>query len=176
MEPINSRLVLILLIIMLLAAPIQTVPAETDPSQQISGVMDEWAKDWKARNPEAIAALYAQDAVLYRAIGGGIAQTTSAPHAIGDFFERFFVGLADPKKGDFISHAEPHVLGDLAFDDGGLQYLANGKCRPGDVGDGPCVIKGYYLTVLQRGSDGKWLIVRQTFTQIGLGSTIYTPH
>jgi hypothetical protein len=169
---VKSRIFLILLVAILFAfaTPTQTVPAETVPAQQISSVMDEWAKEWKARNPAAITALYAPDAVIYLASGG-----TVMPHdrAIGDFFERFFAGLADPKRGDFISHSIPHVSGESGFDDGGLQYLVNGKCRPGDIGDGPCVIKGYFLTVFQRGSDGGWLIVRQAFSQ-GQGSTIYS--
>jgi ketosteroid isomerase-like protein len=172
----RSRIFLILSVAILFAfaTPTQTVPAETDPAQQISSVMDEWAKDWQARNPGAIAALYAPDAAIYRATDGVVGETLAQHEAIPNFFQRFFAGLADPKRGDAVSHSAPQVVGDLAFDDGVLVYVANGKCTPRAVGEGPCVIKGYYLTVLRRGPDNKWLIVRQALSQIGEGSTIYS--
>jgi ketosteroid isomerase-like protein len=184
----NSRPVLLLLIVMLLAAPIQTapvqsVPAQTpsDSKQRVSSVLDKWSKYWKARDADAIAALYAPDAIVCPAVGRRINPKDTigdfqGPKAIRDYFKPFFERLADPKIGDFVIPGPPEDSQDLAFDDGFLQYLISGKCRPADVGDGPCVMKGFFLMVLKRGSDGRWLIVRQTFTQIGLGSTIYTPH
>jgi ketosteroid isomerase-like protein len=136
--------------------------------------------DWTARDADAIAALYAQDAIIYPAINGRVdAQGTGGdfkgPYAIRDYFKQLFERLADPKKGEIFNlSGSAEQSGDLAFHDGFVQYLLKGKCKPSDPGDGPCVAKGYILTVLKRGPNGKWPIVRQSFTQIGLGSTIYT--
>jgi ketosteroid isomerase-like protein len=184
----NSRLVLLPLVFVLVAVFIQTAPvpsviaqSQSDSQQQIASVLDKWSVDWKARDAEAISELYAQDAIIYPAIDRRVnSQDTGGdfkgPYAIRDYFEQLFVRLADPKIGEFVRHEIAEESADMAFDDGFVQYLVNGKCKPSDPGDGPCVLKGYNLTVLKRSSNGKWLIVRQSFTQIGLGSTIYTPH
>jgi ketosteroid isomerase-like protein len=185
----NFRLVLLPLIAVLLVAPIRThstqwATAQTlsDSQQQISSVLNEWLIDWKARDAEAISGLYAQDAILYPAINRRVeAQGTggdfNGPYAIRDYFKQLFERLADPKTGEILNPpGSAEQSGGLAFDDGFVQYLVKGKCKPSDPGDGPCVLKTYNLTVLKRSSDGKWLIVRQSFTQVGLGSTIYTPH
>jgi ketosteroid isomerase-like protein len=184
----NSRLVLLALIIVLLAASNQTlsVPSAiaqtpSDSHQQIASVLAEWSMDWKARDAEAISTLYAQDAVINPAIDRRISpQDTvgdfTGPNATRNYFKQFFERLADPKIGDIINYRPAEESGNLAFSDGFIQYLVQGKCKPSDPGDGPCVLKGYNLTVLKRSSNGRWLIVRQSFTQIGLGSTIYTPH
>jgi|HubBroStandDraft_6_1064221.scaffolds.fasta_scaffold315515_2 ketosteroid isomerase-like protein len=184
----NSRPVLLFFVVALLAAPIQIVIpqlviAQTglDSQAKIASVLDEWSVDWKARDAGAISELYAQDAIIYPAIDRRVNPQDAVgdfkgPHAIRDYFEQLFVRLADPKIGEFVRHELAEQSADMAFDDGFVQYLVKGKCKPSDPGDGPCVLKGYNLTVLKRGSNGKWLIVRQSFTQIGLGSTIYTPH
>jgi ketosteroid isomerase-like protein len=184
----NSRLVLLPLAIVRLAVSIQTasVPsviaqAQSDSPQQIASVLEHWSTDWEARDADAISALYAQDAIIYPAINRRINPLDTAgdfkgPYAIRDYFKQVFERLADPKMGDIVNPGTFEKSEDLAFDDGTVRYLLKGKCKPSDPGDGPCVVKGYNLTVLNRSSNGKWLIVRQTFTQIGLGSTIYTPH
>jgi ketosteroid isomerase-like protein len=184
----NSRLVLLALVIVLLAASNQSfsVPSAiartpSDSQQQIAIVLSEWSTDWEARDADAISALYAQDAIIYPAIDRRVdAQGTGGdfkgPYAIRDYFKQLFERLADPKMGDIVNPGTVEKSEDLAFDDGTYRHLLKGKCKPSDPGDGPCVVKGYILTVLKRGSSGKWLIVRQSFTQLGLGSTIYTPH
>jgi ketosteroid isomerase-like protein len=179
----NSRLVLIVLVVAFLAVsvptqPVQSVIAQTpsDSHQQIASVLDQWSMDWKARDADAIAALYAQDAIIYPAIDRRVDAQGAEPYAIRDYFKQLFEQLADPKMGEIVNPPSSEQSGDLAFNDGFVQYLVKGKCKPSDPGDGPCVVKGYNLAVLKRGSDGKWLIVRQSFTQIGLGSSIYTPH
>jgi ketosteroid isomerase-like protein len=184
----NSRPVLLFFVVALLATSIQTVfphlliaQSGSDAQAQIASVLDQWSVDWKARDAGAISALYAQDAIIYPAIDRRVnPQDTvgdfKGPYAIRDYFEQLFDRLADPKIGEFVRHELAEESADLAFDDGFVQYLVRGKCKPSDPGDGPCVFKGYNLTILKRSSNGKWLIVRQSFTQIGLGSTIYTPH
>jgi hypothetical protein len=174
----NPRLVLLcLLVVALLGEPIPivslaSVSAQTAPIQsasgsvqQISSVVDEWIKDWKARNPEAISALYSQGANLYPALGRRVTGRDT-PHALADYFKQFFDGLADTKAGNIISNWPPEVSGDLAIDEGFIQYEFKGECRSG-TGEGACVVKGYYIMVLKLGSDGKWLIVSQHLTQIG---------
>lgn len=179
----KSHLVLLLLAVLCLAAPIQTTPAQSvtppsDSAQQVSRVLHEWSKDWMARDADSISALYAQDAIIYPALDRAVSRTGAdfnGPNAIRDYFRQLFKRLADPK-GDKADPGLPQASEGLAFDDGFLQYEVRGKCQPSkDVGGGPCVLKGYSLTVLGRGSDSKWLILRQSFTQLGLGSTIYTP-
>jgi ketosteroid isomerase-like protein len=171
-------LVLLFPAVLFLATPIQAVPAQSasaqnpsDSAQQVSSVLQEWSKDWKARDADSISALYSQDAVVYPAVDTRV----DGPKAIRDYFRQLFERLADPGLGDFAIPSPAQVSAGIAFDDGFLQYLVRGKCQPSDVGDGPCVLKGFSLNVLARGSDGKWLILRQSFTQIGLGSTIYKP-
>jgi ketosteroid isomerase-like protein len=183
----NSRRVLIVLVLACLAAvrtlPLQPAIAQTasDSPQQIASVLEQWSMDWEARNADAISKLYTQDAVIYPAINRRVNPLDTAgdfkgPYAIRDYFKQLFEKLADAKMGDIVNPGTVEKSDFLAFDDGTIRYLLKGRCKPSDPGDGPCVVKGYNLTVLKRGSDGKWLIVRQTFTQIGLGSTIYTPH
>jgi ketosteroid isomerase-like protein len=168
----KPHFVILLLAVLSLAAPIHTAPAQSassrnpsDSAQQVSSVLQEWSKDWKARDADSISALYAQDAVVYPAVDG--------PGNPRDYFRQLFERLADPKIGDIMGFNSAQVAGDMAFDDGGIQYLVKGKCHQSDPGNGPCVLKGYNLTVLRRDSDGRWLILRQSFSQIGLGSTIY---
>ncbi|HLW99247.1 MAG TPA: hypothetical protein VKR82_11420 [Candidatus Acidoferrales bacterium] len=170
----KPHFVILFLAVLSLAAPIHTEPTQSvssqnpsDSAQQVLRVLQEWSKDWKARDADSISALYAQDAIVYPAV--------DRPGNPKDYFGQLFERLADPKIGDIVSSGTAQVSGDMAFDDGGIQYLVKGKCHPSDPGDGPCVLKGYNLTVLRRNSDGRWLILRQSFTQIGLGSTIYTP-
>jgi len=170
----KPHFVIIFLAVLYLAAPIHTAPAQSvssqnplDSAQQVFHVLQEWSKDWNARDADSISALYAQDAIVYPAVG--------RPGNPRDYFRQLFERLADPKIGDFTEPGPPQVSGDVAFEDGGIQYLVKGKCHPSDPGDGPCVLKGFNLTVLRRDSDGKWLILRQSFSQIGLGSTIYKP-
>jgi ketosteroid isomerase-like protein len=184
----HSRPVLIFLVLACLAASVRTLPLQpaiaqtASDSQQIASVLDQWLMGWKVRDADAISALYTQDAVIYPAINRrvdaqGAGGDFSGPYAIRDYFRQLFERLDDPKKGEiFNPPGSAEQSGDLAFDDGFVQYLVKGKCKPSDPGDGPCVVKGYNLTILRRSSNGKWLIVRQSFTQIGLGSTIYTPH
>lgn len=183
----NSRPMLLLVVVALLGASIQTVfpqlviaQTKSDAQVQIASVLDQWSVDWKARDAGAISELYAQDAIIYPAIDRRVnLQDTvgdfKGPTAIRDYFAQLFDRLADPKIGEFVRHELAEQSADLAFDDGFAQYLVKGKCKPSDPGDGPCVLKGYNLTIISRSSNGKWLIVRQSFTQIGLGSTIYTP-
>jgi hypothetical protein len=81
-------LVLLFLTVLFLATPIQNVPAQSaplqDPSdsaQQVSNVLQEWSKDWKARDADSISALYSQDAIVYPAVDRRV-----NPHdAVGDF-------------------------------------------------------------------------------------------
>jgi ketosteroid isomerase-like protein len=182
----KTLLVILFLLAVFLAAPIQTESAQVAAAQiasnsrrQISNLLDEWSKDWIARDAEAIPALYAQDAMIYPAVDRRVNPRDTVgdirgPHAIRDYFKQLFERLADPKVGDYIAPAHVEESGDLAYDAGFIQYLVKGKCQPLDAGDGPCVLKGYKLMVLKRSSGGGWLIVTQSFTQIGLGSTIYT--
>jgi ketosteroid isomerase-like protein len=175
----KPHFVILFLAVLSLAAPIHAAPAQSvssqnpsDSAQQVLRVLQEWSKDWKARDADSISALYAQDAVVYPAVDRRV---SPGPDSIRDYFRQLFERLADPKIGDFVSSGPAQVSGYMAFDDGGIQYLVKGKCHPSDPGDGPCVLKGYYLTILRRYSDGRWLILRQSFSQIGLGSTIYKP-
>ena len=183
----KPHLVLFFLAVLSLAVPIQTAPArsvssqnQSDSAQQVLSVLQEWSKDWKARDADSISALYDQNAIVYPAAERRVSPRDTVgdfkgPDAIKDYFRQLFERLADPKTGDFVVPSPAQLSGGMAFDDGVLQYLVKGKCHPSDPGDGPCVLKGFNLTVLRRDSDGKWLILRQSFTQIGLGSTIYKP-
>jgi hypothetical protein len=47
--------------------------------------------------------------------------------------------------------------GDLAYDSGFIQYWIKGNNGP---------VKGFYLMVLKRDSEGKWHIVRHALTEI----------
>jgi uncharacterized protein (TIGR02246 family) len=111
-------------------------------------VRDEWIKDWKSRNLEDLRKLYAQDAVFLPALGTEI----RGRDAIGDYLKQ----IIDSSPGDLF--AEPDGLDgssrDVAYDSGAIVYWIKGTVAP---------IKGFYLMVLKRNSDGNWQIVRQAF-------------
>jgi uncharacterized protein (TIGR02246 family) len=141
---------LLVTVVALLAISNNPAPAQTQPDadRSFAAVRDEWIKDWKSRNLDDLRKLYAPDAVFLPALGTEI----RGRDAIGDYLKQ----IIDSSPGDLF--AEPDDLdgssGGVAYDSGAIVYWIKGTVAP---------IKGFYLMVLKRDSDGKWQIVRQAF-------------
>ena len=163
-----SRLVLLPLVVLFLGVSIQPASSQSagqTPSnslQQSSALLKEWSVAWKTRDADAIAALYSSDAVIYPADHARINPRDEigdfhGPDAIRDYFKQVFEGLATDGGADFIIPLQSEESQNLSVDDTFLQFRIKGEC-------GRCIVKGFSLMVLhQHGSDGKWLIVRQSF-------------
>ena len=114
---------------------------------------DEWIKDWKSGNLDGIRKLYATDAVFQPALGAEI----QGRDAIVDYLKR----INDETKGELfvVPDGLGEVSGDIAYDSGFMHYWIEKTVAP---------IKGSYLMVLKRDSDGNWQIVRHAFAGIAV--------
>jgi ketosteroid isomerase-like protein len=109
--------------------------------------------DWKSKNLEGLRTLYAQNAVFLPADGTWV----EGRDAIGDYLRQ----VIDSNGNSIIVPDAPNgsgeASGDLAYDSGFIQYWIKGNNGP---------VKGFYLMLLKRDSEGKWHIVRHALTEI----------
>ena len=130
------------------------VPAQrrTDQKNSISKVSDLWAREWGAKNLEALMDLYADDAVFMTATG----TRTTGRQAIRKLFEQ---ALASSGSQLNIHSRETEASGNLAYDSGEYDETstANGVTKSG---------KGNYLVVLRRDKN-RWRIVQHMWTDAG---------
>ncbi len=144
----------------LLTAPISNVSVQTprDSAQPISAIHDHWARDWKTNNVQDLRSLYAPDAVFLPAVG----QRIDGRDAITNYLGKLIESGSSHSLMFFSDSGGVQAFGSLAYDSGFIQYWLKGK-------DGP--VKGFYVTLLNRDAQGKWVIVRQAFTEL---STVYS--
>jgi ketosteroid isomerase-like protein len=116
-------------------------------------VRDEWIKDWKSGIWNDLRRLYAPDAVFLPALGVEI----RGRDAICDYLRQ----INNSSKGDLfvVPDGSDEVSGDMAYDSGFMPYWIKETVAP---------IKGSYLMVLKRDSDGSWQIVRRAFAGISV--------
>lgn len=129
-------------------------PASTADKEAVRAVNVSWFKAYNARDVDAIAALYADDAVL-SAPGAPSARGTAA------IKEAFRKDIANATKAGISNNAgtseELGVSGDLAWE--WNTYSAADK-------SGKVVEKGKYVTVFER-RNGKWVIIRDIWNSDG---------
>jgi uncharacterized protein (TIGR02246 family) len=129
-------------------------PAPAGDKEAVRAVNVSWFKAYNARDVDAIAALYADDAVL---------SAPGAPSARGAaaIKEAFRKDIAAATKAGIANNSgtseEVGVSGDLAWESN--TYSATDK-------SGKVVEKGKYVTVFER-RNGKWVIIRDIWNSDG---------
>ena len=116
----------------------------------VAQISETWAKEWSAKNLNALMALYAEDAVFMPANGTRI---TGRP-AIHDLFEK----AQAVNSSDLRIHSKvTEQSGNLAFDSGEYEETstASGVTRSG---------RGNYLVVFRRQGKNQWRIVEHMWT------------
>jgi len=89
----------------------QSRPAGARAASDVAQISQQWAKEWSAKNLDAVIALYAEDAVFLTATGS---RTTSRA-AIRELFEKALAG----NTSDLRVHSKvTEQSGDLAYDSG----------------------------------------------------------
>jgi len=127
-------------------------PAGQRGASGVAQISENWAKDWSAKNIDALMALYAEDAVFLPA--NGIRVTGRS--AIRDLFEKAQTVISS----DLRVHSKvTEQSGDLAYDSGEYEETANsgGVTRSG---------RGNYLVVFRRHGKNQWRIVEHMWTDV----------
>ena len=135
-------------------APAVSAPAQSqsDATAPIKALHEQWANDWRNRDIVNLRALYAEDAVLFRADDS----TIEGRDKIGDQLQKMIE--VSPSNNSFFFVADSvGASGDIAYDSGFIQYWPSDRTAP---------VKGNYILILKRDEAGKWLISRQSMTQI----------
>jgi len=115
-------------------------------------ISEQWAKEWSAKNLDALMALYAEDAVFLPANGSRV----TGRGAIRDLFEK---ALSVNTSNVRVHSKVTEQSGDLAYDSGEYEETATsgGATRSG---------RGNYLVVLRRSGKDQWRIVEHMWTDL----------
>jgi len=124
-------------------------------SSEIAKISEQWAREWKAKNVNALMALYADDAVFLPATGSRV----SGRAAIRELFEK---ALAANTSEVLVHSKVTDQSGRLAYDSGEYDETgtSGGVKRSG---------RGNYLVVLRRDSQNRWRIVEHMWTDVPTG-------
>jgi ketosteroid isomerase-like protein len=149
----NARRLLLVFVVTLfeLSATSRLVKASQPKTTQTpSELREQWARDWRAGNVQGLQALYAEDAIFLPAAG----RLVDGPSDIGKYLEH----LINTSGWRMVQTDEPNEASDdLAHNFGTIEYYSKTE---------NAVVKGFYLMVLKRDSQGQWHIVRQALTEI----------
>lgn len=115
-------------------------------SKEIASISELWAREWSARHPETVLALYADDAVFYAPDRGRV----SGRAAINDLFN-LMQGMVIPSIAMHSTRSQ--IAGALAYDSGTFEETLTMKADGSKQN-----YHGTYLIVLRREA-GKWLII-----------------
>jgi ketosteroid isomerase-like protein len=131
---------------------VQSRPAGPRDASGVAQISGQWAKEWSAKNLEALIALYADDAVFLPATGTRV----TGRAAIRDLFEKALAANASEL------HLQSKVTeqsGNLAYDSGDYEEktISGGIARPG---------RGNYLVVFRRDGKNQWRIVEHMWTDV----------
>ena len=125
-----------------------------DDAARIRAGTESWAKSFNAGNAGAVAALYADDAVLMPPNAAPVKGTAAIKDAIAK-------EIADAKKGGVSfslgTNDDVNVIGDMAWHSGGY-FVMDKANKP--------VETGKFLEVWER-KGGKWRIVRDIWNSNG---------
>ncbi|HEY8185711.1 MAG TPA: SgcJ/EcaC family oxidoreductase [Pyrinomonadaceae bacterium] len=124
-------------------------------ANDIAKVSEQWAREWKAKNLDALIALYAEDAVFMPATGSRVTGRAE----IRELFEKALAVYTS----DLQVHSKvTEESGDLAYDSGEYDEMGNsgGVKRSG---------RGNYLMILRRDRQNQWRIVQHMWTDVPKG-------
>ncbi len=116
----------------------------------LAKVSETWAKEWGAKNLEAVVALYAEDAVFMPAQGSRVAGRTA--------IRQLFAGALAAQSSDLRIHSRgTEQSGHLAYDSGEYEEISTvgGVKRSG---------RGNYLVVFRREGKNQWRIIQHMWT------------
>jgi uncharacterized protein (TIGR02246 family) len=158
-----SKLVVLAATFAALAACAKTAPPDTAADEAAARAVNvAWYKAYNAGDGAAVAALYAEDAVL---------NAPGAPAARGkaSISEFYLKNAAESAAAGFALVDDPSsdagVSGDLAWQSGTFKITDK---------SGAAVDAGKYITVFQR-KDGKWMILRDTWNSDAAPASAATP-
>jgi uncharacterized protein (TIGR02246 family) len=122
-------------------------------ARDIAKMSEQWAKEWKAKNLDALMALYEEDAVFLPATGTRV----TGRAAIRELFEKALaVNTSDVQVHSKVTEQSGH----LAFDSG--EYDETGTTSGGAKRSG----RGNYLVVFRRDGQNRWRIVQHMWTDV----------
>ena len=125
--------------------------ASANAASEISAISTLWAREWTARHPDTVLALYADDAVFYAPDMG----TITGRAAINDLFQK----MQSTVIPSLTMHStRSQIAGNLAYDSGVFQETITIKADNSTQQH-----HGTYLMVLRREA-GKWLIMEHMWT------------
>ncbi len=126
----------------------QPAPAKTETLEDVRRAIDkgnaQWSEGWAKRNPEMVAAIFAEDGVQLAGSGKIITGRK-------EIAERQKTGMmgADPGVKVTVTTKNVWLVGDTAYETGQYRYEYTEKGKPG-------VDEGQYVTVWKRQKDGSW--------------------
>lgn len=131
---------------------LQAGPSNSGEAKGVAQISEEWAKQWSAKNLDAVMALYANDAVFLPSTGSRI----TGRAAIRDLFAK---ALAANSSELHVQSKVTEQSGDLAYDSGEYDetMTSGGVTRTG---------RGNYLVVLRRDRKRQWRIVEHMWTDV----------
>lgn len=118
----------------------------------VAPISQKWAKEWSAKNLDALMTLYAEDAVFLPANGSRVAGRA----AIRDLFEKALAANASNLR---VNSKVTEQSGDLAYDSGEYEETttSGGVTRSG---------RGNYLVVFRRSGKDQWRIIEHMWTDV----------
>jgi len=119
---------------------------------RVAGISEQWAKEWSAKNLDALMALYAEDAVFLTATGS----RTTGRVAIRKLFEK---ALAASTSDLHVQSKVNEQSGQLAYDSGEYEETTTTGAVKRSGG-------GNYLVVLRRDGRKQWRIVQHMWTDL----------
>lgn len=155
----SYRLLRIVFALMLIATvdagALRSVGAQSrTATSDVTEISAQWAKEWSAKNLDAVIALYAEDAVFLTATG----TRTTGRAAIRELFKN---ALAVNTSDLHVQSKVTGQSGNLAYDSGEYEETttSGGVKRSG---------RGNYLVVLRRDRRNQWRIVQHMWTDVPL--------
>jgi ketosteroid isomerase-like protein len=127
--------------------------ASANNASEISAISTLWAREWTARHPDTVLALYADDAVFHAPDHGRIAGRA----AINDLF-RLMQSTVIPSIT--LHSTRSQIAGNLAYDSGEFQETLTMKAD-----NSTRQYHGTYLMVFRREA-GKWLIIEHMWNDL----------
>jgi uncharacterized protein (TIGR02246 family) len=134
------------------AVNVQSDSAGRRDANDLAKISEQWAKEWGAKNLEALIGLYAEDAVFLPATGSRV----TGRAAIRNLFEK---ALAVNTSELRVHSKAAEQSGNLAYDSGEYEEFmsSGGVTRSG---------RGNYLVVFRRNSKNQWHIVEHMWTDV----------
>jgi len=128
------------------------MPAEARSAQALAQVSVEWARQWQAKNLDAVLALYTDDAVFINGDGSRIAGKPALKQFLSGVLKQYTARAT-------MRSIDSSASGDLAYDWGDYSEIVVPVGKP----VAPIETRGTYLVILKR-VHAQWRIAEQMWT------------